>query len=639
MVRFMRLFLLIFIFISAFYISNSSETQVEIYSRFELTFKSDYNYSNPYTDAKFYVEFCSDKNSKFKVYGFWAGSNTFKVRFMPRELGNWSWTLRSETPLDTFLMNKSGNFIVVENPSNNDFIQKGIPRISPNKRYLMHENGEPLFIVNEIAWRLPLSSLKDEVINYLSDRKSKGFNSVSLVIIDTFYEWGDSIRSGITLFSNYIENRINPEFFEYVDWCINTINDSGMVVFLTPLWGTISEPNFESQWFPMCFEKQKSYDYAKYCAARYAANNIIWIVGGDCNYNRPGSKDFWTKWAYILQSYSGGYQLITSHSMGYTGTYDFFPNSDWLDFHTYQSGHIIGVDYSWKGGYKAWNNRPIKPVINLEPSFEDLYEFRGDYKKIRIEYSDVRKAMYESIFSGAIVGLSYSANGIFNWYSPNLKVGLEPRYKIDSVIFLPGSGQVKLIKDFSVSIGWPNIIPCLELQNRKNEEKVIASCASDYYFAAYFPSGVTKGRFNLASLVNRNFSYKWVEPNDLTESEILIMDQTNLNDLEFTPPDTNAKILVVMRNDDSNLSNKNEPLIELYPNPAIDNLFIESYNSFDTDFTLDLYNALGKLLETYHFPNESSLLNIDLKHFNSGSYYIIARNKSKKVIKGFNIIK
>ncbi len=148
---------------------------------------------------------------------------------------------------------------------------------------------------------------------------------------------------------------------------------------------------------------------------------------------------------------------------------------------------------------------------------------RNDDIKIRIDYRDIRKAIYEGIFSGAFAGLSYGANGVFNWYSPGKVVWFEPSFHIDSAILLPGSAQLYLIRDFCKSIGWPNIQPSLNLQIKSSNEKVAASCFSDSLFAAYIPANTGKVVFDLSSIAKEKFIYKWINPVDLSASEELVL--------------------------------------------------------------------------------------------------------------------
>lgn len=47
----------------------------------ELTFTSDQNYANPYTDVEVFVHFRHESGVEIVRPGFWDGENRWKVRF------------------------------------------------------------------------------------------------------------------------------------------------------------------------------------------------------------------------------------------------------------------------------------------------------------------------------------------------------------------------------------------------------------------------------------------------------------------------------------------------------------------------------------------------------------------------------
>src|SRR4051794_29630160 len=79
---------------------------VHTWQMHELTFKAANKFANPYTDATVWVDLTGPGFDK-RVYGFWDGGNTFKVRVLATSAGRWTWKSGSE-PADAGLNGKDG---------------------------------------------------------------------------------------------------------------------------------------------------------------------------------------------------------------------------------------------------------------------------------------------------------------------------------------------------------------------------------------------------------------------------------------------------------------------------------------------------------------------------------------------------
>src|SRR5688500_9605364 len=63
---------------------------VHLWEMQELTFIARNTYKNAYTDVTVWVDL-SGPGFKKKVYGFWDGDSTFRVRLVATQAGLWSW--------------------------------------------------------------------------------------------------------------------------------------------------------------------------------------------------------------------------------------------------------------------------------------------------------------------------------------------------------------------------------------------------------------------------------------------------------------------------------------------------------------------------------------------------------------------
>src|SRR5688572_12693375 len=104
-----RLLLSAFLLISSSFLY--SQSTVHVWEMQEITLNSKNVYNNPYTEVKVWVDLQGPGFNK-RVYGFWDGNNTFKVRVTAMQPGKWSWTSGSNKS-DTGLNNKKGSFDAV----------------------------------------------------------------------------------------------------------------------------------------------------------------------------------------------------------------------------------------------------------------------------------------------------------------------------------------------------------------------------------------------------------------------------------------------------------------------------------------------------------------------------------------------
>ena len=82
-----------------------------VWEKQELTFTAARTFTNAYTEAVVWVDL-TGPNFKKRVYGFWDGGQTFRVRLLATEPGTWTWRSGS-SPADDGLAGKSGSFEAV----------------------------------------------------------------------------------------------------------------------------------------------------------------------------------------------------------------------------------------------------------------------------------------------------------------------------------------------------------------------------------------------------------------------------------------------------------------------------------------------------------------------------------------------
>ena len=132
------------------------ESIAEQWKETELEFLSSLDYPNPYTDLEFWVEFTHESGKKLVRPGFWDGGQTWKVRFAsPADTGEWRWQSFSSNENDSGLHGKTGVLAAKPYSGTNTLVSKGLLRMSPGKRNVIHADGSSFLMIGDTPWALP----------------------------------------------------------------------------------------------------------------------------------------------------------------------------------------------------------------------------------------------------------------------------------------------------------------------------------------------------------------------------------------------------------------------------------------------------------------------------------------------------
>ena len=307
--------------------------EAHVWEMQEIVLQSQKDYANPYADVTVWIDLQGPGFAK-RVYGFWDGGKTFRVRFVATAPGEWTWRTGSNQPDDTGLNGGTGALKAaawtgkdIEENAN----RRGFIRATPNGRALEYADGTPFFILGDTwlaasTWRLPMKGSTsapgpevgfEDAITY---RKQQGFNSISFIA--AFPNWaadshgatfadskGVNIRNAWEKFGTWAPNakvktadgattttaknmedeagnipfaimpdhdgmadfdRLNPAYFRSLDRKMIYLARMGFVPMFEPV-RRDTGPSWK-----VYFDFDKSYArYIAYLAARYGAFNLI----------------------------------------------------------------------------------------------------------------------------------------------------------------------------------------------------------------------------------------------------------------------------------------------------------------------------------------------------------------------------
>ena len=439
--------------------STMAQSTVQIWNKYEVEFKSSKDYENPiYQVRQFDVLFVSPTGRERKVYGFWDGGTSWKVRFMPDELGDWTWSTQCSDKENAGLHEQKGDFNCVPNESKLNIYAHGAVGHPKGKYYLAYDDGTPYFWAACTAWNGALKSTDEEWSTYLSHRRDHNYNLIQLVT--TQWRGCDVSADGLAAYEGSGEITINPEFFRRIDQKIDEVNSYGLLVSPVILWalpfgaGRHLSPGYH-------LPQEEAVLLAKYIVARYQGNHVIWTLGGD----GKCYDDLESRWKKIGQQVFEGidHAPVTLHPHGSSYIGRIYADESWYDLMGYQSSHNNGervVNWINKGPMSQdWSKLKPMPYINMEPNYEEI--------QFRIDAEDVRNASWWSIFATPISGITYGANGIWPWLREGEEI-LNHRHAPGTStwrksIDFPGSLQVGYLSNFIQAVDWWNYYPAQEL--------------------------------------------------------------------------------------------------------------------------------------------------------------------------------
>lgn len=396
----------------------------EQWKEVEITLESLSQYENPYSDVDVHVIFKGPNQTEIRRPAFWDGDNIWKVRFTsPYDEGTWQWESFSSNPDDDGLHGISGELKSVPYSGENQLIQKGLLKMSPGKRNVVHADGTPFFVIGDTPWALPFRGTVETVTRYAQNRQERGFNSALLMSVqpDRNAE-GPRNRNEPGGFGVAFEDlkdsrltQLNVEYFRNLDRLTSILLEHGIVPVYNPVFQGFGWKGLST--LGASADPGEYARYTKYLIARYGARHAMWLVSADGTGREPVTEPAGittNEWDAYGQPTGIHYSPFDDrlanwtddprHGFHYNKTYQ---DAEWLDFQWAQTGH--GGEHLPHKVYLMYDNKPTKAVANGEPTYE------------KISHPDNATGWWQgheawlNITSGGTMGHIYGAGGLWNW--------------------------------------------------------------------------------------------------------------------------------------------------------------------------------------------------------------------------------
>ncbi len=384
-------------------------------------------------------------------------------------------------------------------------------KITDDKQYIETETKKPFFWLGDTAWELIHRLEKEEIDRYLTNRAEKGFTVIQTVVLAELDGLNEPNAYGEKPLIKNDPTQINEKYFELVDYVLNKANELGLYVALLPTWGD----KFNLKWGvgPEIFNEQNAEIYGEILAKRYVNhNNLIWILGGDRLPETDGHFSIVRAMAKGIRK-ADSRHLISYHPAGSKKATDFFTDS-WLDLDMYQSGHSrLATEYKYVLESKASELK--RPIINGEARYENILDRFWENKYYGwLDDADVRISAYWSVLAGA-AGYTYGCNDIWQMYDSSRKPMLKARTDWFAALDLPGSMQMKYMKELFEALPWQEIRADQSLitsENPKGQKYALSALGQNRDFAlAYTPVG-TALEIDLSKMKAKKVKAFWFNP-------------------------------------------------------------------------------------------------------------------------------
>ncbi len=556
-----------------FTLASLGAAPVHLWEKQELTFTAAHTYSNPYTDVTVWVDLAGPGFQK-RVYGFWDGGQTFRVRLLATAPGTWSWKSGSSPP-DPGLSGKTGSFTAIpwtaeqlrDNP-----LRRGFLRPTPNHHALSLADGTPFFVLgdtwyaagtNRFKWYDddterpigPTAGFKD----YVRYRQAQGFNWVN--IIAAFPNWRTdgqpwNVRMNdadhTTVRSAWLEfgtgsaknmdneggrpflfpgkvpgyenmfpdvDRINPSYFHYIDRKIDYLNAHGFVPFIE-----VSRRDASMCWMKYYKWPDSYARFIEYVWSRYQANNaVLSPIHLDIISESVSPNDFLKAIGMVMSKYGPPPfgNLLSANAN--PSTLENWGDPSWVSLQ--QTGNMREHNNYWYLT-EIFHMPDPKPGLDGEPYYSGYKDARSLGGGKGYQYgapggSDkdaqfVRSAMYGNFLSGGFAGHVYGAEGIWG-------ADIEPTAptKMWDAFQWQSAAQMQYLREFAFSIGkrYQDLVPDANLVSPHENANLRAYegwayCArtpDKEIFLAYFEKDAPQAQIRGARL-NSLYKADWFDP-------------------------------------------------------------------------------------------------------------------------------
>jgi len=420
-------------------------SSVPKWQRFELTLKSSRNYANPLHDAQMRVLFVSPLGETNRVYGFWDGGKTWRVRYQPAFPGRWTYYTMCSDTSNSGLHERTGEFLCIAAKAENRFAEHGPIQVARDNQHFEHADRTPFLWLGDAAWRAAERSLLRDWNEFVQTRASQKFNTV---------QW----KLPAAVFKGRALIELNLESFRQIETKIESASQAGLLSAIAPLWeiGTSADETLP---------EDQAISLLRYCVARWDTENVAWIVAFEADNTGMQAARWQRIGRAVFSSVSHAPVVILPGES--TWVLDNFRNESWIGaigLQTVQVKNEDSLPWLLNGPLSLERTKsPARPLITLAPAAETL---NSPFTTSGLS----RRLLWWNLLLNTPAGVSCCAADVADWTTtPRAPVAAQPWYQATS---LASATAITPISDCFGSRDFWRLLPLSQAVIRQSEIKI-----------------------------------------------------------------------------------------------------------------------------------------------------------------------
>jgi hypothetical protein len=480
----------------------------------ELVFEADRERHRPFWDVDVRVEVRGPDGHVITADAFWDGGRTWRARIRLGAIGRWSWRSVASDESDAGLHDRTGDLECVAYEGANPVYVHGPVGVVSGGTSFAHADGTPFLWIGDTVWNGLIRSEPDDWDEYLEVRRAGGFSVVQ--VFSTQWRALATDPTGEPSFHEDDGFAPNPRFYQRLDPKVEAVARHGLLAYAIVVLSLYDE---EPGW---AWPAAQLVRFARWLRARWGAYHMSWTLGGDGDFAGHRAEERF--WPIGREAYADPPEaLVTMHPKGWTWAGAEFRNEPWITFLSWQSGHsddLAKVRWLPDGDVaRDWAATPVKPIVNLEPNYEDHPSYESG---LRFTDHEVRRASFWSMLVAPTAGVTYGHFSLWAWAMERERVGQGIRRQSEywlepwrSVLDAPGARCMAIVRRYFESGPWWELRPAAELLLQQPgtadvlQFQTAGRTEDRSWTAIYTPIG---GRIELASDAVTNRSARWFDP-------------------------------------------------------------------------------------------------------------------------------
>jgi hypothetical protein len=426
----------------------------------EWSYSSGKAYADPFNDLELDVIFTDPQGHEHRMPAFWAGGQTWRIRYSPGVAGRYTYRTVSSDSSNSDLHGQRGILEVSPYRGDNPLLKHGPLRVASDQRHFEHTDGTHFLWLGDTWWMGLCHRLRwpEDFQKLAADRASKGFTVVQIVAglypdMPPFDPRGAN-EAGFPWEENYA--RINPHYFDMADLRIRELVDRGLAPCIVGCWG----------YFMIFMGLRKIKQHWRNIVARWGAYPVFWCLAGEGTMpyylsknkeeDAADQKRGWTELARYVRSIDPYRHPITIHPS--STARDTVEDPSVLDFDMLQTGHGDRTSYpnTINKVTGELQRAPRMPVLAGEVCYEGILDENRQ---------EVSRFVYWACMLSGAAGHTYGADGIWQVNTTERPFGPSPHGRSwggppwNVAAELPGSHQVGLAKKLLSNYEWWRLEP------------------------------------------------------------------------------------------------------------------------------------------------------------------------------------